>query len=122
MNNREINRLVAEKVMGWVQGKYAKELYYKKNNGQIHGAVKFVKDWSPATDIVDALQVAEKWRLYEIHKVDNKYICWIYDESNNEEIFYEAEAPTLPLAICLAALKAVGVEVSKNSKKLGEVL
>lgn len=111
MNNREINHLVAVKVMNWVQGKYAKEWYYKKNNGQIHGVVKLVKDWNPSTDIADALQVVEKWNLYKIYKVNNKYICWIYDESNNEEIFYEAEAPTLPLAICLAALKAVGVEV-----------
>lgn len=123
--NPLIDRLVAEKVMGWRLKSFAGAgggfSAWLNEEGQI---VRYETDctlhaqpnhfWRPTVNIADALQVAEKWRLYEIHKVDNKYICWIYDESNNEANFYETEAPTLPLAICLAALKAVGVEVEES--------
>ena len=129
MNLREIDRLVAEKVMKWRLKSFAGAgggfTAWINDKGEI---IKYENDctlqiqpnseefWRPTINIVDALQVAEKWRLYEIHKVDDKYICWIYDESNKEANFYEAEAKSLPLAICLTALKVVGSEVEINER------
>jgi len=110
MNLREINRLVAEKVMDWAQGEYAKDKWYYKKNGQIHGMAKFVKDWNPSTNIADAMEVLDKFDAYQITKVvRDRYVVQI----RNHKAFksYKHEEKTLPLAICLAALKAVGVEL-----------
>ena len=112
MNLREIDRLVAEKVMDWVQGEYAKDKWYYKKNGQIHGMAKFVKDWNPSTNIADAWQVAEKLMknglFFNVLKwIDGDFVA----RFENHKVSVKAEAETAPLAICLAALKSVGVEV-----------
>jgi Phage ABA sandwich domain len=101
MNLREIDRLVAEKVMGWEAGKYA------------YGS------WFPTTNIADAWKVVEK-----LSKDGFEFQVWRekngkYNVEFAKDFFYVfgfAESETAPLAICLAALKAVGVEVEVNEQ------
>jgi hypothetical protein len=42
---------------------------------------------------------------------DQRWWCWLPEEYGGDG--YIAMAPTAPMAICLAALKAVGVEVTE---------
>jgi hypothetical protein len=120
MNLRKIDRLVAEKVLKqetrikWVvtQKKYEYK-FYNVNGDEI---------WLPlpkySTDIKDAWQVVEKLRdryvYIDLTNNDDLYCCELMEqdwENESRYFTYYADAETAPLAICLAALKAVGVEV-----------
>ncbi|MGG3987424.1 BC1872 family protein [Bacillus smithii] len=115
MNYEKINQLVAEKVMGW-------EPVY--DDGDIisfiteYGTLFFSDDdeceWNPSTDIQDAWQVVEKLKIAVIPQAgdpptDMKYLAEIDRQPFGDN--YEAYAGTAELAICLVALKAVGVEI-----------
>lgn len=92
---RELDALVAEKVMG-----------YGPKNDPCHAG-----EWSPSTSISAAWEVVEnmkedgdvfiEWWQDDLWTVSNKPI----GVRDNGVIL---EADTAPLAICLAALKAVG--------------
>jgi hypothetical protein len=93
MENREIDRLIAEKVMGWRDGTYAKG------------------SWFPSTDIKDAWLIVEKLKheegyLFRLETGDvNDWKCLFSDFQDN----YWAESDNAPLAICKATLKANGI-------------
>ena len=119
MNLREIDRLVAEKVMGW-------EPFY--DDGDLisfvteFGTLFFSDDeseWNPTIDIADAWLVAEKLKIAVIPQAGEppknmKYLAEI--DRRPLGGYYEAFAETAPLAICLVALKTVGVEVEVNEQ------
>jgi hypothetical protein len=110
MNLREIDRLVAEKVMGFEIYSVAKGLY--ENKGK-------VISFEPSINIADAWQVVEKLRERRIFSLydawdedDNKIFCANFQYNDTYHVVdYKGYAETAPLAICLAALKVVGVEV-----------
>ena len=122
MTNREIDALIAKKVMGyepsefthWPCGKARSpnQLYWRKD-GKL-----FMFDNLPhySTDIAAAWQVVEKikgkYRGVEIGYRLGGWFCQIEDGTSDidERYIAQAEADTAPLSICLAALKAVGVE------------
>src|SRR5690606_29597765 len=120
MNLREIDRLVAEKVMGWrlksFPGGGGGFSAWLNDDGKI---MKYENDctldaqpydfWRPTTNIADAWQVVEKFESVDLTKKELGYICWIHDNGGSECNNIPQE--TAPLAICLAALKTVGVEV-----------
>lgn len=98
---KELDALIAEKVMGWQM-----DLDYKGNDYWV--------DFKPSTNTADAWIVFEKFKYIEVEKLVNQFKCWIYppdpliktfDGSGAESEWCE----TAPLAICLAALEAVGV-------------
>lgn len=99
---RELDGLIAEKVMGL------------KVYGQFHETNRGVRIHVPrySTNIEDAWLVVEKLK----DKVDigffndslGNWNCKILDKSDWS--LTEIEAETAPLAICLAALKAVDIE------------
>lgn len=137
---RELDALVAEKVMGW----------RREDKAMMHGIIQTVfvdtktdharsitcgcvEDFHPSKDISAAWLVVEKMAQdgdehptciqkglpafgdhatpFEVYKNYAGYpgwTCYFHD--------YEvcAHADTAPLAICLAALKAVGVEMEKS--------
>jgi Phage ABA sandwich domain len=101
MELREIDRLVAEKVMGC-----SKELMVWL---EIHEVLPHY-----STNIVDAWQVVEKFVNDDIYfemvkpDKDGSFTCLI--GMLNEP----TKADTAPLAICLAALKAHGIDVNKS--------
>lgn len=100
---RELDALVAEKVMG---------VTFKKE--WLH-----ISDTCPrySTSIEAAWQVVKKMKeqyAIEIHIRGGAYGCNV--EAGDEVTSYfvaTSEADTAPLAICLASLKAVGYEVEK---------
>jgi Phage ABA sandwich domain len=126
MNLREIDRLVAEKVMGWrlksFPGGGGGFSAWLNDDGKI---VKYENDctlhaqpydfWRPTINITDAWQVVEKLKIAVIPQAGGapknmQYLAEIDDRPLGKH--YEAFAETAPLAICLVALKAVGVEVN----------
>jgi Phage ABA sandwich domain len=119
MNLREIDRLVATKVMGW------KILEIKHTDSGVIGGfyddgekLIGVGEWSPTSDIRVAWQVVEKLRdryvYMNLTNNDDSYCCELMEqdlENSSRYFTYYADAETAPLAICLAALKAVGVNI-----------
>lgn len=103
---RELDALVAEKVMQygetekcWISHDYTKPYYIRKTG------------FKPSSLTTDAWQVVEKFRkegcAVEILCIGPKYYVEIREIPHIP--FVKAEANTAPLAICIAALQAVGV-------------
>ena len=114
MDNREIDLLVARKVMGWIEvekGEFTGFDFVGKRPliNDTHSRDSFlIPHYS--TDISAAWQVAGKLieiRFYPVIWV-KPGIVQLY--CHNEVCTIE-EKGTIPLAICLAALKAVGVDL-----------
>jgi len=117
---RELDALVAEKVTEFVVWPEGHELIPASYS---HTRTDLVPHYS--TSIADAWQVVEEVsRQHEIYVsgykdrweatvVRLKIECTHCSSHSHEYI--DAEAETAPLAICLAALKAVGVEVEYES-------
>lgn len=117
MDNQQINKLVAEKIMGWETRKR-----YEINK-QIHEYAfqninhpdriiwlelpKFSTNINDAWLIIKALE--EKMFFAELIVWADQNEC-TFEELDNSSKFW-AEAKTIEMAICLAALKSVGVEV-----------
>lgn len=104
----ELDILVANKVFGWEYDEFLAMFYTKDETVCIPRHSNF----RPSTNIADAWKVVEK-----IHATDNTWLHLAFDES---ESFWLArfsdrlnfiQKETAPLAICLAALKALGQEV-----------
>lgn len=117
---RELDALVAEKVMGW--SSQADGLYWDAGNHRtrlvlgsiiakkrdemgLENAHGFV--FAPSTNIADAWEVVEKADLWSLYGSigDGPYRACIQFEDREGLM----TADTAPLAICLAALKAKGV-------------
>lgn len=134
MNNREIDRLVAEKVMGCTvrevctslrDGQQLYNLYCECGHGE-HGDLEPDQDrrissdpWSLnaySTEIAAAWQVVEKlntqrfWIIINTSHYPNKSKK-VMIGSGLWDTVTEFYADTVPMAICLAALKAAGVEI-----------
>lgn len=117
MNNREIDRLIAEKVMGWEVKEIPSKkfldayvLYKRPNQSNIND-----HQWNPSTYIQDAWQIVEKFDFASVDRITgygefyNVTLSVAEEDGTYSEV--EAKADTAPMAICLAALKAVGIEV-----------
>lgn len=125
MDNREIDALVAEKVMGLIPC----DKWTPINLGSAGGPALLkncqhdncypatrLNDWvggcpEYSTDIAAAWQVVErftqKWKY--VFKLQNHY-SFNFDTYEATLNGYGGSANTAPMAICLAALKAVGHE------------
>lgn len=116
MNNNSINQLLAEKVMGWHLRKMEHvDAWIDRNNDWT-----LKQMWKPATNIQDSLLVVEA--LQEKNNLnfklkrrkDGKYFATfiqlhsIHDNPQKENNEWWDKADTAPMAICIAALKAVG--------------
>ena len=109
---RELDALIAEKVMGWI---YKPDVYgdVYMTTDDWHALVgASLNEWYPSTRIQDAWQVVEKIK----GMVEGTFtLCWIghwaagWDDYGS--MFMAGSktgyADTAPIAICLAALKAV---------------
>jgi NAD dependent epimerase/dehydratase family enzyme len=113
---REMDRLIAEKVMNW----------YVSPSGMVDRQHKpgdiFLNDvcetWEPSTNIAAAWEVAEKLKIVVIPLSDNKGWAAQADEEFDPDLgWYErpveewVNAETAPLAICRAAL----IEITENA-------
>jgi len=113
----ELDALVAEKVMGWRSDPHGMFWIGKGTHEDTRITPTECPDcltefpaWSPSTSITDGMEVLDHFgdvmkRLLH-NKGMNGWECIIdYDHA--------AQADTAPLAICLAALKAVGYPVKQ---------
>jgi hypothetical protein len=95
---RELDRLIAERVMGDTQDEHGGWIS-ADGNTRYHG------DGGPmeySTDIAAAWQVLALFDGYDLSRSDEKHTCtlWRYDARG------AADASTMEHAICLAALRA----------------
>ncbi|MCM3110660.1 BC1872 family protein [Lederbergia lenta] len=110
MNYKEIDRLIAEKVMGWKYFSPLDEVWTED------GSLSLKKgEWKPSTNIQDAWIVLEKvckkhnWRaVIDRNQVETEVRFKTQMGSCSQNLGH-AENPSL--AICYACLESVGVEV-----------
>lgn len=132
---RALDALVAEKVMGARLVEFARDFtagtfIISEDSGVIlaKGKIGTAYQFRPSTDIAAAWQVVEKLRKSHCCltlKSDFDYIweCYAIKDENDAEhqseiiVDYKvyAKAETAPLAICLAALKAMGVNMEETA-------
>lgn len=119
MTPREIDSLIATKVMGWkiltCKGiKIIAPPDYDGPDMMINADIKVIPSYS--TDISAAWQVVEKMQEYgyilmlDATTTSEYYISFVGLKDGSHISFF-GNANTAPMAICRAALKCVGVEV-----------
>jgi len=107
----QLDLLIAERVMGWSEGKH-----FEVGDFGVVKLGEVIDIWSPSTDIAAAWEVTTK--LCELGIVPEVYGMWLTKKKNEWYIVLwysvedltaaaRAKAPSLPLAICRAALLAV---------------
>lgn len=144
MNLREIDRLVAKKVMGWrlksFPGGGGGFSAWLNDDGKI---IKYENDytldaqpydfWRPTTNIADAWQVVEKLERANLRVLvkscsvkdsgvkigiakKGDWFCNVINEDENGNIIekFPTYSKTPALAICLSALKSMGVDIEEK--------
>lgn len=126
---RELDALVAEKVMGWKRLPQCEHLHPENEISDRHTLCHCFPDYS--TDIAAAMEVlqvvyrrtcfrqqefmrfseGDGWEV-TIHRPDLPPVRYCHSGSLARGK-HDLDVPSLPYAICLAALKAVGIEVPK---------
>ena len=108
MDNRKIDQLIAEKIMGWNAEKRTATTYWAGEQGEWR--IKHL--WKPTENMEDAWDVVEKLRENYWIQIDvgKEYVCDIgkYGVTGST---IQIEANTAPLVICKASLKLIEVEV-----------
>lgn len=122
----ELDALVAEKVMGLsrqvrIKGSteyvtiYSKNPYFPDGSCDLNDLNFYAAPKNYSTSIAPAWEVVEKLddclhlREHGEEGIWEAWFCGLGEPENENRV---AHADTAPLAICLAALKAVGVEVA----------
>lgn len=108
--SREIDELIAEKVMGWKLETIATSTYgskadvWKNETGKI---MVYDREWKPTSDISSAWRVVEKIQekgYFEMTGWPGDYHVNFADKDGHG---FSGQASTAPLAICLAAITAL---------------
>ena len=105
MSNRDLDKWLAENVMGWVDDHIDKEGDWRDEYDEYTGFT--VKDWHPTESKPDAIMVVEKMRsegyLVELKGYSDGWRVWINSPAAGG---YGEFNSSLSLAICLAARRA----------------
>lgn len=102
---RELDLLVAEKVMGFIARKTsAGESYFEDKEGTLPGYYipHYSTQISAAWEVVEKMKEEYLWEMAWNHAL-KAWTCYLNGEGSKSD--------TAPHSICLAALKAKGVEV-----------
>ncbi|GEM_PF-1657168 len=105
---RKIDSLVAEKVMGFEVTRDGEI----RQDGKRFGIPSYCRKIEHAWRVVEKLN--EKFTVDIRDTLNDGAECYLYEFQEETETLFPytaADGETAPLAICLAALKAVGVEV-----------
>lgn len=122
MEPREIDRLVAEHVMGWEEFEDSSGYkWWSLNEDGKTKIIRSVRCFEPSKDIRDAWRLVEKLKIAVIPQSedapkDMKYLAEIDNQPFGN--YYEAFAETAPMAICLVALKSMGVDIEKGKEPI----
>jgi hypothetical protein len=106
---REIDVLIAEKVMGITEAKWCEQCWVEIFDCQCrqgkHGPLPYSTDIAAAWEVLEKVRPShgEVWIGRSDTETTMRWKCSIQHDTST----YEAIADTAPLAICLAALKAV---------------
>ena len=109
---RELDALVAEKVMGWVDYDTDTESWRIGESDlgthwrPVEGA-RFSKDIAAAWEVVGYMRAKDEWAFSLGTDTDGDWDATFWEG----DTFHDATADTAPHTICLAALKAIGAEV-----------
>jgi len=115
MTPEEINRLIAEKVMGWVEATPTdpRRLYWKGSQGPLEtcpSAALIGTYFDPYHRIDHAMMALEKFSAWELHRSTKYFFCNIYVNVNEYDEplggYIEGHADTAPAAISLALVEA----------------
>ena len=117
MTNRELDQLVAEKVMGWkpYRNPDLKQDYFRWENA--FGAICSDADLPTyTTSIVAAWKIVEKMNqerwVMRLETWDTEAGCEFSRAETDQIVSHRTSCvDTAPMAICIAALKAKGIEV-----------
>jgi hypothetical protein len=122
--SRELDAIVAEKVMGWSYTRFMNNVHRVSARHPVWQEFIVVPRYS--TDLAAAWQVVEKLATgYRNVLIENtaellgKRRYWVDIKEHGDLGMIDiakANADTAPLAICLAALKAVGVEIPLDTQ------
>lgn len=112
-DNQRIDAMVAEKVMGWSSSLVSFGLGYVDGNGMT--VVRNAESWEPTSDMNDAWLVVERmrelgWQVDMDFYPDEKPGCSLWKRGGQVDAY--AEEDSMPLAICMASLKVLGVGVT----------
>jgi hypothetical protein len=109
MDNRDLDALIAVKVMGWRTHSHSERMWYT-------GYTSIPKDnFKPSSEISAAWEALEKFDSYTLTRtIDGGAYCEIlWLNYGSFDIIGTGEAEAAPMAICLAALKAKGLKVDE---------
>lgn len=115
---RELDALVAERVMGWTDIKFGEE----KTAGLLEGFGQPPSNSGRiafpnySTDISAAWEILEEFCLTHLTHGVNGWCCIIGRQIDETTVHStEAKAETAPHAICLAALKVLGLNLGTKN-------
>lgn len=107
ISNKEIDKMVAEKIMGWIQKELPNNdeglpytaMYWIDDKGEKMKPVNF---FNPSSDLEEALEVAKTFEALQLTKIKEKeYISVVSTEGA------KAHSSKPAMAICLACLIAI---------------
>ncbi len=113
MINEEINKAIAEKVMGWCYHDVVQNDYGKHCKKCLLPLISLIEqpDMNFATEIHAAFQAVEKMKIGHFFELGTDIGGWycklFYFDGADKVEFITEEASTPSMAICLVALQAV---------------
>lgn len=109
---REIDRLIAERMMGWTNLSLAGTRFGTTPQGRVHRIVpQYSTDISAAWEVVEQLRLLGYQGGIDWARPEPGYECAFWSSSISPYEKQSSRAETAPMAICLAALKVIGVSI-----------
>ena len=115
MTNEQLNRLCAEKVMGW--GLSMTKKFWMIDTSELQSPFIKVEEWNPCENISQAWMLIDKTiskdkRIqFDVEYDEGAWLAsfWIHSQPDDEDMPLNVaeQADTAPLAIVKACLKAV---------------
>ncbi len=115
MTERELCALVAEKVFGWTAiQKYSLGIVGKRPGGDGWEDIPDYLTWTGLGLVVEKMETEKKGALYLMLFDYGTY--WQAEFVNKDYSLHNAwaDAPTAPMAVAVAAFRAVGVEIKDD--------
>ena len=109
---REIDRLIAERVMGWTNLYAQGARFGTSPKGKSHSIIPpYSTDMSAAWEVVEKLRQSGYQGKLDWATPELGYECYFWSSSLPPNEMQCPRTQTAPLAICLAALKVMGVSI-----------